>query len=226
MRWDAQRARSRSKSTRRRWRRILIAAAVVLASCGPPEPDPLPPNSFAFAVFGDGPCRSWEFGRFKRLIRDVNGADLKWFLHVGDILWFPCTEAAYRSRLGSLNGIRHPVIYTSGDNEWADCHEDVAGRFEPLDRLDKLRAIFFADPSTSLGQHPMALESQSAEPGFEAFVENVRWRRGGFLFVTVHIVGGRNGSESFPERTEDYDKAVARRLAAAVAWMESAFRIA
>ena len=57
-------------------------------------------------------------------------------------------------------------------------------------------------------------------------MENARWRRGGFLFVTTHIVGSFNGTSRFRGRTTADDSAVARRTAAALAWIDSAFAIA
>ena len=211
---------------RRRTWRGSVALTVICVACGLPQPEPPPPGSFAFGVFGDGPYRSWELGRFRHVIEDANQADLQWFLHIGDILWFPCSDQAFASRLQALNSIRHPVVYTPGDNEWADCHEDIAGAFQPLERLRRLRTMFFANPGSSLGGRALRLESQSADSMFQEFVENARWRLGGFLFVTVHNVGSENASEPFTGRSAADDQEVARRTAAALAWMDDAFRIA
>lgn len=191
-----------------------------------PQQAPLPPGSFAFGVFGDGPYRAWEMGRFRRVIEDVNKADLQWLLHVGDILWFPCSNDEYRDRLAAINSIRHPVVYTPGDNEWADCHEQIAGAFQPLDRLRQIRITFFADPKRSLGGRGMPLTSQSGDPAFTDYVENTRWQRGSFVFATVHMVGSDNASEPFAGRSAADDEEVAARTRAALAWMEEAFRIA
>jgi hypothetical protein len=160
------------------------------------------------------------------VIEEANRADLEWFLHVGDILWFPCSEGAYSEQREAMNRIRHPVVYTPGDNEWADCHEDIAGAFQPLDRLERIRATFFAHPGTSLGGRAMALESQSAEPAFREFVENARWVRGGFVFATIHMVGSGNASAPFAGRSPADDQEVARRTDAALAWLEEAFALA
>jgi hypothetical protein len=207
-------------------RRAFIAAAVLLSSCAPrPDPPkPLPPNSFAFAVFGDGPYYVTETARFRRLIEDVNRSDLAWFLHVGDIMWARCSDDALASRLKTLGRIRHPVVYTPGDNEWTDCHE--RGGFRPLDRLQRIRSTYFANPSTSIAGAALAVESQSATPAWREFVENARWRRGGFLFVTVHMVGSHNATARFQGRGAADDSEVSRRTAAALAWLDTAFAIA
>ena len=191
-----------------------------------PATAPLPPGSFAFGVFGDGPYRAWEMGRFQRVIEDANQADLQWFLHVGDILWYPCSNEVFGDRFYRLNQLRHPVIYTPGDNEWADCHEPIAGEYAPLDRLSRLRSMFFVDPQHSVGGRPMRVESQNGDSMFTEFIENARWRRGGFLFVTMHITGSGNASDPFEGRSPADDAEVERRTAAALAWMDEAFDIA
>lgn len=140
----------------------IVSAATALTACGPPSADPLPPNSFAFGVFGDGPYYLWEAGPFERLIDDVNRADLAWFLHVGDILDHSCADAVLEKRRAQFNTIRHPVIYTPGDNEWTDCHQGGSGSFDPLDRLASLRRIFFDSPGSSLGGQPPSYSSATS----------------------------------------------------------------
>jgi hypothetical protein len=182
----------------------------------------LPPNSFAFGVFGDGPYYVWEEGPFERLIADVNSADLAWFLHVGDILNGDCADAAYEKRLLQFNGIQHPVVYTPGDNEWTDCHTEGGG-YDPLDRLARLRQVYFGEPGQSLGGSRMNLTSQAADTAFTDFPEHGRWTYGGFVFATFHLVGSDNGLETFPGRTVDSDAEVERRTAAATAWLDATF---
>jgi hypothetical protein len=125
-----------------------------------------------------------------------------------------------------MQSIEHPVVFTPGDNEWADCHENIAGRFAPLERLAYLRRTFFARPTRSLGERTMALESQSEGSAHAEFVENQRWIRGGFVFATVHMVGSDNAGESFAGRERADDEERGRRIAAALAWMGEAFAIA
>lgn len=207
-------------------RRTLLSIVGLLTACSPPAPDAVPADSFAFGVFGDGPYRAWENGRFRRLIADVNRSDLEWLVHVGDILWFPCSDDAFQDRLASLNSVDHPVIYTPGDNEWTDCHEEIAGGYDPLDRLAALRTIFFSDPQRSLGRRSMRLRSQAEDPTYGEFVENARWTLGGFVFTTIHLVGADNGLRDFPGRTSAYDDEVERRTEAAIQWLDEAFAAA
>lgn len=217
----------RSLGSVRRLPALIVAAACISACGSPPPPVPeLPPNAFAFGVFGDGPYRSWEFGRYKRLLKDVEGAHVQWLLHVGDLFWYPCSDVNIQSSRDRLNELQVPVVYTPGDNEWADCHEEVTGRFAPLDRLALLRRTFFPRREQSLGTHPMPLESQAKSAAWPEYVENRRWRFGGFLFLTIHIVGSNNALVKFPGRTEADDAEVAQRTQAALAWLNEGFDIA
>jgi hypothetical protein len=204
----------------------VVCAAAALSACGPPLADQPPPNSFAFGVFGDGPNYLWEEGPFERLIEDVNRADLAWFLHIGDILDRSCSEAVYEKRLAQFNAIRHPVIYTPGDNEWADCHTGRSGGFDPLDRLASLRGVFFRTPGISIGGQPMRVASQAEDSTFSEFPENVRWTFGGFVFATVHVVGSSNGMDGFPGRRGELDAEVVRRTDAGARWIDAAFATA
>jgi hypothetical protein len=208
----------------RRKRSIVAVAAVLLAvSCSLEPSPPLPSGTFAFAVFGDGPYRAWEVGRFRHVIKDVNRTDLAWLIHVGDIFWYPCSDENYERSFAAINSFRIPVVYTPGDNEWTDCHEDIAGRYAPLERLARLRRLFFANPERSLGAQTIPLVSQAADSAYAEFVENRRWIHGGFVFATVHMVGSDNAGQAFVGRERASDEEAARRIAAALAWMDDTF---
>jgi hypothetical protein len=188
-----------------------------------PSPAPNPPGSFAFAALGDAPYDSLELRRCRLVLRDMEAHALSWVLHIGDIFWRPCGDDQYRAALARLNSLRHPVIYTPGDNEWTDCWEPGSGSYTPRERLSSLRRIFFAQPRQSLGGSPIPLVTQADHPPFAEFVENVRWAHAGMMFATVHLVGSRNGLESFPGRTKADDEEVFRRTEAAAAWLRETF---
>ena len=211
--------------SRPRLRATLVAAlAATLAGCWSPTP-PTPGGSFRFAVFGDGPYYPQENGRARRVIEALNARPLEFVIHVGDIMWQRCTDAAYRKRRELIETIRHPVVYTPGDNEWLDC-VDIRRSDDPLDRLASLRATFFSPADRSLGKTPLDLESQSSDPAHAEFVENARWSHGGVMFVTIHIVGSANGGRPFRGRTSRHDEEVARRTQAAVDWLHDSFQAA
>lgn len=198
-------------------------AVLACSACGPPPADPLPPHSFAFGVYGDGPYHAWERGRYRRLLADVGRTEIAWLVHLGDLFWYPCSDQEYARRAREMAALPRPVVYTPGDNEWTDCHEPRQGGRDPLERLGALRGVFFRDPRRSTGSTTLALETQAADPAFAEFPENARWRRGGFVFATVHLVGSENGLEPFPGRTPASDREAARRMEAALAWTRAAF---
>jgi hypothetical protein len=164
-----------------------------------------------------------EDARFRLVLRELDAHELRSVVHVGDIFWRPCTDQYYRRSLDWFNGLRHPVVYTPGDNEWFDCWEPQSGRFAPQNRLDKVRQIFFANPARSLGRRQLTLVSQGGRGSFPEFVENVRWVEEGFVFATVHLIGSTNGLKRFPGRAASEDAAVKRRTEAAVAWIRETF---
>ncbi len=205
---------------------LLFVASLCAGLTGCWSPEPMTgEGEFRFAVFGDGPYYLHENGRARRVIEALNARPLEFVIHVGDIMWQRCTDAAYRERRELIERIRHPVIYTPGDNEWSDC-VDIERGVDPLDRLTSLRAVFFAIPQRSLGAQPLALESQSADPEYAEFVEHARWSQGRVWFVTIHAVGGANGRRPFAGREQRHDDEAARRMAAAVAWLHESFEVA
>ena len=136
-------------------------------------------------------------------------------IHVGDIFWRPCSDAMFEKSRNSLESLRHPTIYTPGDNEWADCWEPRVGGYVPLERLAKLRQVMYARPPKRI--------AITRQPGY---VENIRWTEQDVVFATVHIIGSRNGKEPFPGRTAKDDEEVVQRTDAAAAWLRETFTAA
>ena len=213
--------------SRGRW---LLAAALVaavgmlvLATAGPPKPLPTPPGTFAFAVTGDAPYLPWEDVQYPLITREMDGTDLAFVIHVGDIFWRPCSDEQYYRVRARFERSRHPLIYTPGDNEWADCWEAGSGSFRPLERLAAIRTIFFDDPHTSFGAAKIALETQADAPEHSALRENARWVQGGVVFVTVDLVGSQNAMRPYPGRTTVEDEAARERTEGDTIWMRAAF---
>lgn len=203
---------------------VWLASGLVLIGCSDPPPaDPPPPGAIAFGVYGDGPYFPWEESRASRLLADAESTGVDFLIHIGDILGELCSDRHLADLKGRLALVNLPVVYTPGDNEWADCHAPDAGGYDPLERLDMLRKIYFDDPTSSLGAVPMPVMSQAADAGFAEFPENLRWTRGGFVFATLHVVGSFDATAQFPGRGLRHDREVARRSEAALAWMDAVF---
>jgi hypothetical protein len=198
----------------------LVLVVAVFLTRGLNAPTPNPEGGFSFAVMGDAPYHWWEERRFRLVLQDLDAHDLASVISIGDIFWRPCSDEMYRHTREKFNGLRHPVVYTPGDNEWFDCWEPGSGGFMPQERLARLREIFFNPPTQSLGGRRIALASQPE------FVENVRWTENGVVFATVHLIGSANGMRPFPARTAADDEAARRRTGAAATWMREAFSAA
>ena len=212
----------------KRWKTWLVVlgfpvfVVVFLLTRGPEAPAPNPPRAFSFAALGDAPYYAWEEVQYRLVLQDLDAHDLRFVVHVGDIFWHPCTDDHYREILGWLNGLRHPVIYTPGDNEWVDCWEPGSGGFVPNERLDRIRQIFFADPDRSLGGSRLPLISQGGREPYSDFVENARWVQQGIVFATFNIPGSTNGMDT-SARIEAPDPKAARRTEAAAQWVRETF---
>lgn len=199
------------------------AAVIMLWACASFAPPQNPPREvFSFGLFGDLAYIVEHEPLLENTIADMNAtAGLAFVAHVGDLAGFnACPDEFYQRRLAQFQSSAHPLVYTPGDNEWVDCHEKVAGGFDPLERLVKLRTVFFPGEE-SLGRRKLALARQSASgnPAFAKFRENVRWNRGGVTFLTVHNTGSNNGLG----RNAAGDAEFRERNAANLEWMRLAF---
>jgi hypothetical protein len=201
---------------------------VLLSGCATERSQPLaiqdpPAGGFSFAVIGCLGYRPEHEPWLENLLTDLNKTPLAFVVHVGDLGQPPlgsCTDELWARRLAQFQASAHPVIYTPGDNEWTDCHEPNVKGGDPLERLEKLRSVFFSGDQT-LGRRTFALtrQSQSADPALVKFRENVRWDLGGVTYVTLHVVGSNNGRG----RTSEGDAEYRERNRANLAWLQQGF---
>lgn len=213
---------------RRRLMSLALAATVVAAMVPgfvPAAETVGGDRAFSFVALGDMPYRRPDdIVKFDRLIAAVNALKPAFTIHVGDIKGSstPCSDAVLQQSLEQIQTFEGPLVYTPGDNEWTDCHRSNAGSFDPRERLTKLRSMFYADPTKSLGKAPLAVESQArVMADFAPYVENMRFEKNGVQFFSVHVVGSNNGFEAQdPAAASEFFA----RDRANVAWIESSFR--
>ena len=179
-----------------------VAMRLGLVACASPPHNPAPPATnvsgpVTVVAFGDMPYRTADLPAYEALLRAISAEAPDVSINVGDIKGGgPCDEAVYLRHRSQMNSVEGPLVYTPGDNEWTDCHRSGWGDYDPRERLAVLREMFFANP-VSLGRDPIALERQSdVSPAPSALVENARWRIGGVMFATAHVVGSNNGRRS------------------------------
>jgi hypothetical protein len=160
----------------------------------------------------------------------MNDANLAFVVHVGDIKGGAalCSDETYREVFNVFQQSAHPLIFVPGDNEWTDCHHRKNAAFDPLERLEKLRGIFFAGDS-SLGQRTLKLNRQSDQAAYAAFRENARWEAGGVLFVAINLPGSKNnyfGTTLGTAAQEGPSAEFMQRAKANASWLSEAFALA
>ncbi len=176
---------------------------------------------FSFAAIGDVPYGPPE--ELASLVARINRLPVSFTIHVGDIKsgGSVCNDEAFLTVRELFNRFEQPLVYTPGDNEWTDCHRKSCGAYDPLERLEKIRQLFFAGDE-SLGKNTMRLSSQASETRFARYVENRRWSQGRVTFSTIHLVGSNNNLQpELPSSSE-----FAARDEANSAWLRTTFRLA
>ncbi|MEI8104277.1 MAG: hypothetical protein WCH31_00350 [Actinomycetes bacterium] len=186
-----------------------------------------------FAVFGDSPYGLTnndvtQSDATPRFIDAINkDTDVSAVMHIGDLHSGKqmCTRTYDEAIFQMWKGFKKPLVYTPGDNEWADCHKvaqsggawnattgkidfvvDAAGNpvdfgaGDPVANLLLVRSTFFRNPGWTLGKGAFQVTSQALAydrkfPADSKFVENVMWEQAGVLFVTVNIPGGSNNEQ-------------------------------
>lgn len=186
-----------------------------------------------FALIGDMPYDAKQKKQFLNVMNEINAADLAFVVHAGDfafdgIGWKkttkglpPCSDKTFLDRLGLAKSSRHPFIFTPGDNDWTDCHRAKPRKYDPLERLQKLRKVFFKGEQ-SLGQRTLKLSRQSNNNQYAKFRENVRWTMADVMFVTLHMVGSNNNYG----RTAKMDEEFEDRNDANLTWLQETFKLA
>ncbi|QWD86392.1 hypothetical protein AOC06_05300 [Polynucleobacter paludilacus] len=182
-------------------------------------------ESIRFVALGDMPYSlPKDFVRYERLIKAINADQPAFSIFVGDTKSgdTPCSDEYMEKTTRYFNSFNAPLIYSIGDNEWTDCHRTLAGSYDPIERLDRIRKTQFVDQN-SFGKRRITLTRQSdVMPQFAKFVENSLWVKGKFVFVSLHIPGSNNNYERTPASTQEY----LERNTANLAWIEYAFQLA
>jgi hypothetical protein len=160
---------------------LALLALVAWSVCSPAE-------TWRFAVIGDVPYSSYEREQLPHMLDAIADSNVEFITHIGDFKHGKerCDDSLFADRYQMFNASRAPFVYVPGDNDWTDCERLSNGAYDPLERLRKLRQLFFAD-NRSLGQRKIAQERQ---PG--NYPEHARFRLGPVLFVTLNLPGGNN----------------------------------
>jgi hypothetical protein len=196
-------------------------------------------GAYTLAVIGDIPYGPAKLAEFPSFIAKINSDPaVRLVAHVGDVKAgsnSPCTDA-YLTNIRSLfDTFVDPLVYTPGDNEWTDCHQDIKnnGLYTPTERLVKVRQLFFPVVGRTLGVNSTRVATQARDPRNATYVENTMFRRAGVVFAAINITGSNNDlaswgthlpadAASYPSQAAEY----ASRAAANSAWIDKAFALA
>jgi hypothetical protein len=201
----------------------LTAAHATSAAAGTPETSSS--NRTTIAVMGDVPYGTAQEATVGALADAINAdPKVRVGVHVGDIKngSTTCTNERITAVRALFDSFKDPLVYTPGDNEWTDCHRVNNGAYNPLERLDFVRSLFFDHPGSALGRRPMTVAYQPR------LVENVRWIESQVAFATLHVIGSDNGLApwtglGFTAPTPAQAAEVEDRIAASVAWVDDTF---
>ncbi|MFB0838672.1 hypothetical protein ACETK3_11720 [Arthrobacter sp. E44] len=183
-------------------------------------------QAFTFAAIGDIPYGAAEIAKFPSRIQDLNAdKGLKFVAHVGDIKngSSVCSDEYFSYIRAQFDTFTHPLVYTPGDNEWVDCHRTNNGAYNPLERLDKIREVFFNQPGKTLGA-TMPLKSQENL----GLPEDVRFDKDRVAFSVLNVQGSNNSllpwtglgkTEPTPEQLAEVD----HRTSAVIAQIHQTF---
>lgn len=174
-----------------------------------------------FALIGDIPYNTAEESRLSAILQDISVNRMQFIVHVGDFKsgWESCTDELLAQRVAQLDRAEQPLILLPGDNDWIDCDRLTNGRFDPAERLAKLRQLY-AGSADSLGRAKLKLTRQGRENPRYPYPENVRWQVGRVLFVGINVPGPNNGFGA------GHDALAQSLLQANLDWLSSAIDLA
>jgi len=198
---------------------LLVAVfgfAGVGAQAGPP---------FSFVALGDTTYAiPADNPLYTRLIAAINAAAPSFSIHVGDTKGYgDCGRAFQESQRAFFDSFKGPVVYTPGNNEWADCWKANRGSADPTEILTLMRDVFYKQPSSLGGSRLPLVRQADVDRDFAEFAENARWSHGEVTFATLNLAGTHNNQEL---RVEKYWREFVRREQANLAWVKATFAAA
>ncbi|WQD77547.1 hypothetical protein U0042_26435 [Paraburkholderia kururiensis] len=201
--------------------RAVAAAALVGAllglACAPAR---AAGQRYSFAVISGAMRSPADEAATQRLIEAAGlNRNVAFIVYDGDLKGptEACSDALYERRQAVLETARPALIFVPGQYDWVSCSARDAGGFDPVERLDRLRQTFFADP-TSMGQTRLPLTRESEVSRFRPYRENARWQVGDTIFIGLNVPGGNNHYLTAGGRNGEFED----RTIANAFWLEHA----
>ena len=179
---------------------------------------PAAAQTWRVALIGDTPYSNYERAELPKMLKSITDHHVDLIAHIGDFKHGGdrCDDALFEDRFRLFETSRAPLLFVPGDNEWSDCNRPSNGAYDPLERLARLRELFWQDAQT-LGRRKLGLERQPGQ-----FPEHARLGIGPVLFVTLNIPGGDNNFSKDGEPSEEY----LVRNPAVIDWLRDSFALA
>jgi Calcineurin-like phosphoesterase len=207
----------------------VILLGSLMGGCATPTPHN---RDFSFVFIADTQYNKREERAFTNMLAALNQEQFSFIVHGGDFKAgsnAPCTDSLFTRRLVEYQQSENPFIFIPGDNDWVDCQRASNGSQDPLERLAKLRELFYPDDQ-SIGKRRIPVVRQSAPAALGSTVnsvlmrypENMRWQKDGVIFFTVNVQGS-NDNVGFTAASDTEQR---QRETANIAWMHAAFEIA
>lgn len=171
-----------------------------------------------FGLIGDVPYSDYERQELPGMLASMAAQHVDFIAHIGDFKHGKdrCDDHLFEDRYQLFNAVPTAFIFVPGDNEWTDCERLSNGAYDPQERLNKLRKLFWKD-DFSLGQKKLAVQRQAGK-----YREHARFRLGPVLFVTFNLPGGNNNFGLTPEPSAEF----MARNPVTLAWLKESFALA
>jgi hypothetical protein len=201
--------------------RAAIAAAVLaVASAAAGAANGKHDDGHRFGIIGHSFAGGSE-AQLKQAIDDTGEQSLAFVVVTGiKGMQENCGDKLYQKRRDMIGDAQRPMIVAPAGSDWTEC-KNSAGRSTAIERLNRLRELFYAEPS-SLGSKKLPLTRQSMSPRFRSYAENAHWEVDKVLYATVNLPSNNNHYLPAAGRNSEYeDRLVANRF-----WLNRLFAIA
>lgn len=196
----------------------LLACAALLGAAGACAAAPKNTPQHQFGVIGHSFANGGGETHLEQALTKTRDASLAFVVATGiKSSKEPCSDTLYERRRELLEEARRPMVVLPAASDWAECR-NAAGRLVGIERLNRLRELLYAEPS-SLGARQIMLVRQSANSKFRSYAENAYWIVGNVLYATVNIPSNNNHYRPEAGRNSEFeDRAVANRF-----WLKRLF---
>jgi hypothetical protein len=200
---------------------MLVADAHAMPPITPASTTAAAPKPFLFSVIGHPLQHGRDEAVLKRAIVDASQNYPAFVVATGiKAINEPCDDKLYAQRRELLNESSAPMVVSLAGSDWSACINS-AGRSNAIERLNRLREVFYAD-GESLGIRRIQVTRLSSTAKFRSYAENAHWEVNKVLFATINLPANNNHYRPEAGRNSEYED----RLVANRAWLHRLFALA